>query len=143
MQLIGILPDRVALIVKALEEKIENVKVKEKARADEEAKKMGETLLAFVNEQQETVGKGKREVLEGIRSCYLKKGEEVTALELKLAGNLEEILEGEMGRENGVWEGLKERILAWGEEQREKARGDSERIFEEVRVFLGGGYMCV
>ncbi|GMH92889.1 hypothetical protein TL16_g12481 [Triparma laevis f. inornata] len=122
-KLIGVLPDRVALIVKALEEKIENVKVKEKARADEEAKKMGEALLAFVNEQQETVGKGKREVLEGIRSCYLKKGKEVTALELKLAGNLEEILEGEMGRENGVWEGLKEGILAWGEEQGEKARG--------------------
>ena len=126
------LPDRVALIVKALEEKIEGVKVEEKARADLEAKGIAESLLAFVEEQQEAVRKGKEELLSRVRSVYLKKGEEVSELEAELVGRLTGLFGEEGAKEERSWEGLKSGILTWADATRVKAGEDSNRIFEET-----------
>jgi hypothetical protein len=126
------LPARIDLIVQSLDEKIDSLRLEEKARCDKTASAVISALMAFIEKQEQTVRNARQSTLKGISEMY-KEGMLVAENEENaMVSLIEKKVTENFVQESAMFAECKKRMLRWADETKKVSSADSERIFEST-----------
>jgi hypothetical protein len=128
------LPERITLLIRSLDDKLDGIRVEEKARCDSAAAEIAGALSRYVSMQETMITSAGEAALAAVKGLFSDNFAVVEREEKEMIAKIEaKVVENHMAEVASFGE-CKQRMLEWSKNANKEGAASSDRIFESVLV---------